>query len=172
MKFKLKKLALLTEILGGIAILVSLIIVIIQLRENTKATRSATATAIIGTMTDWYVTIGSDSETSRAFYQFLTDPESMSREEQLQHILSLHGQFLTFQNSYYLSLEGTLDKRIPESLNQIIAGVKEQPGFLVFWNARKSIFFQEYRDYVDAIIASDQKASEGIFEKEDVKQIN
>ena len=169
MKIKLKKLALFTEIIGGIAILVSLIIVIIQLRENTRATRSATATAIIGTMTDWYVTVGSDSETSQSFYRFLTNPESISKEEQLQHILSLHGQFLTFQNSYYLSLEGTLDKRIPESLNQIIAGVKDQPGFLVFWNARKSIFFKEYRDYVDGIIKSDQKASEGIFEKKDAE---
>jgi len=161
---KLKKLALLTEILGGIAILISLILVIIQLRENTKATRSSTATAIIGTMTDWYVTMGSDRETSVSFYRFLTNPESMSKEEQLQHILNLHGQFLTFQNSYYLSLEGTLDKRIPEALNQIIAGVKNQPGFLIFWNARKSIFFKEYRDYVDEILQSDKKASEGIFE--------
>jgi len=169
MKNKLKKLALLTEIIGGIAILVSLIIVIVQLKENTRATRSATATAIIGTMTDWYVTVGSDSETSQSFYRFLTNPESMSKEEQLQHILSLHGQFLTFQNSYYLSLEGTLDKRIPESLNQIIAGVKDQPGFLIFWNARKSIFFQEYRDYVDGIINSNQNASEGIFEKKEVE---
>ena len=129
MKIKLKKIALIVEILGGVAILISLIFVGIQLKDNTKATRSSTATATIGTMTDWYVTMGTNSEASSTFWKFLSDPNSMTKEEQLQHIYNLHGLILTFQNSYYLALEGTLDERIPESLNQVIIGVKDQPGF-------------------------------------------
>lgn len=53
MKVKLKKIALLVEVLGGVAILISLVFVGIQLKENTKATRSSTATATIDTMTNW-----------------------------------------------------------------------------------------------------------------------
>ena len=166
MKVKLEKIALITEIFGGVAILISLLFVGIQLKENTKATRSSTATATIGTMTDWYVTMGTNAEASKSFWRFLADPESMTKEEQLQHIYNLHGLLLTFQNSYYLSLEGTLDKRIPESLNQVIVGVKDQPGFHLYWNARKSIFFKEYRDYVDKILNSTENVSKGIY-KED-----
>ena len=165
MKIKLKKIALIVEILGGVAILISLIFVGIQLKDNTKATRSSTATATIGTMTDWYVTMGTNSEASSTFWKFLSDPNSMTKEEQLQHIYNLHGLILTFQNSYYLALEGTLDERIPESLNQVIIGVKDQPGFQLYWKARKSIFFKEYRDYVDEIMKSDTKVSEGIYNK-------
>jgi hypothetical protein len=165
MKIKLKKIALIVEILGGIAILISLLFVGIQLKENTKATRSSTATATIGTMTDWYVTMGTDAEASEAFWRFLANPESMTKEEQLQHIYILHGLLLTFQNSYYLALEGTLDERIPESLNQVIVGVKDQPGFQLYWKARKSIFFKEYRDYVDEIMKSDTKISDGVYKK-------
>lgn len=163
MKIKLKKFALIIEILGGFAILISLIFVGIQLRENTRATRSSTATATIGTMTNWYVTMGTDAETSSAFWKFLSNPESLEKEEQLQHIYILHGLLLTFQNSYYLAKEGTLDERIPESLNQVIIGVKDQPGFQMYWKSRKSIFFKEYRDYVDEIMNSETKVSEGIY---------
>ena len=165
MKIKLKKIALRVEIQGGVAILISLIFVGIQLKDNTKATRSSTATATIGTMTDWYVTMGTNAEASSSFWKFLSDPNSMTKEEQLQHIYNLHGLLLTFQNSYYLALEGTLDERIPESLNQVIIGVKDQPGFQLYWKARKSIFFKEYRDYVDEIMKSNTKVSEGIYKR-------
>ena len=166
MKIKLKKLALLVEVLGGIAILISLAFVGIQLKENTKATRSSTATATIDTMTNWYVAMGTNGEASASFYRFLEDPESMTKEERLQHIYNFHGLFLAFQNSYYLSLEGTLDKRIPKSLNQVIYGVKDQPGFRLYWNSRKSIFFEEYRNYVDDLLNSTNIVSDGIYGEE------
>ena len=47
MKYRLKNIALVAEIFGGIAILISLIFVGFQFKENTKATRSATATSTI-----------------------------------------------------------------------------------------------------------------------------
>lgn len=166
MKFKLKKIALLVELLGGIAILISLVFVGIQLKENTKATRSSTATATIDTMTNWYVVMGTNGEASASFYRFLEDPESMTKEERLQHIFNFHGLFLAFQNSYYLSLEGTLDKRIPKSLNQVIYGVKDQPGFKLYWKSRKSIFFEEYRDYVDDLLNSTDIVSDGVYADE------
>ncbi|MGB5377845.1 hypothetical protein [Muriicola sp.] len=166
MKVKLKKLALLVEVLGGIGILISLVFVGIQLKENTKATRSSTATATIDTMTNWYVTMGTNAETSASFYRFLEDPESMTKEERLQHIYNFHGLFLAFQNSYYLSLEGTLDERIPKSLNQVIYGVKDQPGFKLYWKSRKSIFFEEYRGYVDDLLNSTDIVSDGVYYNE------
>lgn len=163
MKYNPEKIAYFVEIFGGVAILISLIFVGIQLREHTKATRSSTATATIETMTNWYVTMGTDKEASKSFYQFNADPDSMTKEERLQHIFNYHGLFLAFQNSYYLSLEGTLDERIPKSLNQVIFGVKDQPGFQLYWNSRKSIFFDEYRNYVDDLLESTDLVSDGVY---------
>jgi len=163
MKYKLKKLALWAEIFGGVAVLISLLFVGVQLRENTKATRSSTATATISNISEWYVTMGTDGESSASFWRFLADPESMTKEERLQHIYIIHALFLTFQNSYFLAQEGTLDIRIHESLNQAIKGVKDQPGFLLYWKSRKSIFFPEYQDYMDAVLQSDENVSEGIY---------
>lgn len=165
MNDKLKNFALIAEITGGIAIVISLLFVGVQFKENAKATRSATATATIASMTEWYVTLGTDSEASKGFWRFLANPDSMSKEEQLSHIYMLHGLLLNFQNSYFLAQDGTLDKRIEQSLNQVIIGVKDQPGFHRYWNARKSIFFEEYVDYVDSILNSNASVSEGIYDE-------
>ena len=52
MKFKLKKIALIAEIFGGIVILISLIFVGMQFKENAKATKSANASATMVQKTD------------------------------------------------------------------------------------------------------------------------
>ncbi len=71
--------------------------------------------------------------------------------------------FLAFQNSYYLAREGTLDDRINQSLTEVIVGVKDQPGFQLFWRQRKAIFFPEFQDYVDTAMSADRRVSEGLY---------
>ncbi len=75
----------------------------------------------------------------------------------------VHGLFLAFQNSYYLARENTLDDRINPSLTEVIVGVKDQPGFQLFWRQRKAIFFPEFQDYVDTAMSSDRRVSEGVY---------
>lgn len=163
MKYSLKKIALLTEIVGGIAIIISLLFVGLQFRETAKATRSATAAATVSELTTWYSNIGNSEQGSRVFWNFMATPDSLSNEERFQAIMNIHGAMLTFQNSYYLAQEGTLDEEIHQSLVEIINGVKNSPGFHVFWEARKSIFLTDFQEYVEQNIASDKVNSEGIY---------
>ena len=67
MKYRLKNIALVAEIFGGIAILISLIFVGFQFKENTKATRSATATSTIASMSSWYSNLGNNQQSSLLF---------------------------------------------------------------------------------------------------------
>jgi hypothetical protein len=164
MKYKLKNIALYAEIFGGIAILISLIFVGFQFKENTKATRSATATATISTMASWYADIGNNQQSSLLFYKFLGAPDSIPKEQRAQAIWNLHSMFLTFQSSYFLAKEGTLDVRIQESLTEVIKGVGNQPGMLYYWKTRKSIFFEEFRTYVDDILKTVDPNLEGIYQ--------
>ena len=70
---------------------------------------------------------------------------------------------LSFQNMYFLAKEETLDNRISESLTKVLMGVKDQPGFMFYWNTRKSLFFVEFQNYVGKILTSDEKVMEGNF---------
>ena len=152
MKFKLKKLALIAEILGGIAILISLIFVGIQFKENAKATKSANASATVAAMANWYIELGNNKESSELFYDFMADPDLMTPQQRFQVVMNAHGLFIIFQNSYYLSKEGTLDSEMQNSLTSVILAVVDQPGFNFFWEQRKAFFFKEFRLYVEDII--------------------
>ena len=84
----------------------------------------------------------------------MTNPESLSREELFQFIVQLHGLMLEYQAAYYLSQEGTLDVELQESLTNTILGVRDQPGFALYWGQRKDLFKPSYRDYIQELVTS------------------
>ena len=164
MEFNLEQVALIVEIIGGIVIIISLLFVGLQLKESAKATRSATAVTTVSELTSWYSNLGNSEQGSYVFWNFMTNPDSITPVERFQAIMNLHGILLTWQNSYYLVKEGTLDKRVQESLLEIINGVKNNPGFQIFWKSRKAIFLKEFQEYVEEIMATDKTNSEGIYD--------
>ncbi|WP_033959938.1 hypothetical protein [Psychroserpens jangbogonensis] len=169
MEYNLEQTALIVEIIGGIVIIISLLFVGLQLKESAKATRSATAVTTVSELTSWYSNLGNSEQGSYVFWNFMTNPDSITPVERFQAIMNLHGILLTWQNSYYLVKEGTLDKRVQESLLEIINGVKNNPGFQVFWQSRKAIFLKEFQEYVEEIMATDKTNSEGIYDVVDEK---
>ncbi len=152
MKFNLKKFALIVEILGGFAIVISLIFVGIQFKENAIATKSANASATVAAMADWYVTMGNNIESSTLFYNFMADPDALTPQERFQAVMNSHGLFIIFQNSFYLVKEGTLDAEMQVSLTSAMLGAVGQPGFKFFWDQRKSYFFKDFRLYIEDLI--------------------
>jgi len=163
-KYKLQELALLSEIIGVVAILISLIFVGIQIKDHTKELRSGSSIATTNAMANWYSSIGNNKQSSKLFYTFLATPDSIPKNEKLQAIYNLHSMFLIFQNSYYLEKEGALDSEIHNSLTVVIKGVRDQPGMLYYWKTRKTIFFKEFRQYVDEILKTKDPISEGIYQ--------
>ncbi|MBL4616716.1 MAG: hypothetical protein JKY46_03395 [Robiginitomaculum sp.] len=164
-KFKLSDYAQIAEIISAFAIVLSLFFVGFQLRDNAKATRSATANASIASISAWFAGIGLSEQASANNYTAFTNPDVLTQEEWFQFVMGFHAGMFSFQNSYYLAAEGTLDHEIRNSLASLIAALKGQPGFLRYWQQRKSIFFPEFQDYVDGIIASDQINTQGVYKK-------
>tara|TARA_B100000809_G_scaffold55434_1_gene51318 strand:- start:19786 stop:20301 length:516 start_codon:yes stop_codon:yes gene_type:complete len=165
MKYTLKKIALITEIIGGIAILISLIFVGVQFRENTIATKSATANAANAITVSWYTETGNSAQSSQLLWDYIKDPESMTTSaEKFQATILMHGLILSFQNNYYLANEGTLDKNVQKSLTTSISAIKNQPGWQEYWKNRESHFFVEFRDYMNSILTSDSEVYEGIYD--------
>ena len=159
----LEQLANIAEVFGMLIVAITLIFFTVQMRQNTRATKSASANESISMVAAWYREIGISEQSSALFYNALADPEAQTPEEWVQFVLLVHALFIVFQNSYYLAREGTLDDRINQSLTEVIVAVKDQPGFQLFWRQRKAIFFPEFQDYVDTAMSVDHRVSEGLY---------
>jgi len=151
-RVKLSEIASIAEVIGAIAIVISLMYVGVQVRDSTRATRSATANDTSAAMAAWYITTANNPESTRVVLDGMTNPEILSREETAQFIYLIHGLFLEYQAAYYVSEQGTLDIELRESLVNTLLGVREQPGFLLYWGQRQDLFQPSFREFVDDLI--------------------
>ena len=154
------------EFLSIGAIILSLFFVGLELNENTKATRSATASDASIAMMEWYSAIGTSKEATSEFWTFIIDPESMEPERQLQGIFLLHGALIVFQNSFYLVEEGTLDEAIRSTITEAIVPIRDTPGWALYWSQRRAFFMPEFRDYVESLLVENREARESIYLQE------
>jgi len=151
------------ELIGGIAIIGSLIYVGIQVSDSAGAVRSASANDASVAMQNWYMQIGSDQQTSELFYEALMSEQALSNQEEFQFLMMFHAVFLAVQNSYLLAKEGTINVELREALSSVILGIKDTPGMIRYWRQRKGYLHPEFADYVDQLLKQETDVSVDIY---------
>ncbi len=140
MDIKSRALKVTLEALSVAVVVLSLIFVGLEVNESTRATRSATAAETTATIAEWYTSLGSDQQVSSVLRRFITNPQSLTLEEQYQATMTLHSLMLILQSSFYLEEEGTLSPQIRLSMTKAILS---EPGVRFYWEQRKTIFVNE-----------------------------
>ena len=148
MKARLSEFAQIAEIVGAVAIVISLVYLGIQVNDSTRAVRSAATNDAATAVQSAFMTIGSSEQTSRIWFHAMTAPDSLTQEELLQFILMMHAAMLGYQNSFNLAEQGTLDIEIRESINKALSSIKGLPGFQLYWRQRAPLLHPDFREYV------------------------
>lgn len=143
------------EIVGGIAVIVSLIYVGLQVNDSTSAIRSSAASDATKTMQSWYLEMGRNRQASDIWYNAMTSAEPLPARDEFQFMMSMHTAILGMQNSYLLSKEGTLDEEFREAVTTAIVAVKDMPGMARYWKQRKGFFHTGFAEYVDGLLVRD-----------------
>jgi hypothetical protein len=152
-RLKLSEWANVAEILGAVAVIVSLIYVGYQVNVNTSAIRSAAANDASVAMQTWYLEMGSNRQSSDMWFNAMTSPEPLATHDEFQFMMMMHAVLLGMQNSYLLSREGTIDVEFREGITIAIVAVKDLPGMRRFWRQRKGFFHSGFAEYVDGLLA-------------------
>ena len=154
MKNNLSDWAHIAEIIGTFAIVVSLGFVGFQISGNTIEMRAMTAHNATVSLQTWYNSLGVNGQASRVFRIGLNNPSSLTKDEKVQFIMSIHSVMLAYQVSYLMGLDGSLDKSLQISLMETITAAAPTPGFNWYWQQRRSFFTKEYRDLVDNMVTN------------------
>ncbi len=167
MKMKLKQWASFAEIIGALAIVISLVYVGIQVNDSAGAVRSASANDANVALQAFYLQVGADRETSSIMYRGLTSEQALTNEEEYQFLMILHGAFLGFQNSYLLAEEGTIDEELLNSLNTTIANIHRLPGLKRYWRQRRSYLHSGFVEWVDRVSIQDAETTMDLYKTPD-----
>lgn len=151
----LEQLGLIAEIIGAIAIIVTLVYLSVQVKDSARASRSAAVTDATTAMQAFYQELGSNPATSKLFLEGLTNPEALSQQDQFQYLMMMHSCFLGFQRSFFLAREGTLDVSLRDSIGTAMHAVNQLPGMDLYWRQRKAYFQPEFVEWVEGLLARD-----------------
>ena len=155
----------LIEAVGLAALVLSLVFVGLEVNESTRATRSATAAETTALIAEWYMSLGSDQQASSVLRRFVTDPQSVTFEEQYQAVMNLHALMLILQSSFYLEEEGTLSPQIRRSMTKAVLA---EPGVRFYWEQRKTIFVNEdFIAFVEQTLSSGNTHSKDLYRPPD-----
>ena len=164
----LQDLASVAEIVGGVAVVISLIYVGLQVNSSTSAIRSAATSEATTAVQSWYLEMGSNRQASDIWFNALTSPEPLPARDEFQFMMSMHASLLGMQNSYLLSKEGTLDADFREGVTTAIVSVKDLPGMDRYWKQRRGYFHTGFAKYVDGILARDPVETLDMYKLSDV----
>jgi hypothetical protein len=129
----LNDLANLGQIVGAAAVVVSLIYVALQIRQNTNAVRSATAQTVHEHFASWYHLLAADAELSQVVVNGLRDYFSLSETEKVRFVATFMAFLAYSQNAFLKWREGLLASPLWLGWEFVIMNLVCAPGGKAFW---------------------------------------
>lgn len=168
---KLKDYASIAEIIGGLAVIVGLIFVGLELRQNTLMQRvTATQTLVVDYETA-IDAIGQDTETACIYVRGINSLDNLNGIERYRFYILWFHILRAAEQLHYYSLEGMVDQRIWRGFQRQLDEVVRYPGVREYWAGRHDWYSDEFQSFVDGIIAAAPAAEPEYFSEEGCDKI-
>jgi hypothetical protein len=142
------------ELIAAIATLATLIYLATQVRQNTRALKSATFQNISGEMGKNVEPIHSNADLAAILVKGNADPDSLSAEEKLRYSSLLVASFRRLESVYVQHKLGSIDEELKEGFEVSLMAVLRIPFGEQWWESAKVAFYRPFSDHVDLRLAS------------------
>ena len=139
----------LAEVLGTLAIIVSLIYVAVQIRQHTRVTRLSTGQNVSRDLRDSLAVVANDMTMASIHLRAMTNVSSLAPEEKHRFYIFMNNAYRGYENAYYQNLQGALDPHVWETVVGNLVIGKYTAGYESFWRDRKQIFSKAFQDFYD-----------------------
>lgn len=153
--------ATIAELVGAIAVVVTLIFVVIQLRQNTQATHLMTLHDLIDDQASTMDVLNAEPDLTRIFYDGLRDFDGLSREDRRRFVTYMTSTTRRFESLLYQIRHLHVEPEIVSAIQGHWIWVCAQPGFEQYWNSqnRHGLFSKEVRSFFAQRLAEQRSES-------------
>ena len=146
------------ELVGGVAVIASLIYVAMQLRQSTAATRAASYHAIKDSFNEANLAIATDPALCTLWLKWLENRSSLSETERFQGDLLALTFFQMFETVFYQSQVGMGEEKLLQSLEDSFRWLFAQEGIRAWWEENPFKFGDDFQTYGASILSSRDNA--------------
>ena len=138
------------EILGAVAVLVTLVYLASQIRQNSQQIERSATQAINSAMSQTNLFTVDSSDIADVNLRGFADLESLSEDEQIQFHTFWMTNFMAYQDGYLEFLAGRLPADTWRPVEVHIFRWLESPGMASWWDRERNTFGAAFARYVDA----------------------
>lgn len=140
----------LAEIVSAVGVIVSLIYVAAQVRQNTRAVRRATHHALVTTRLDYVALVAADPELARLVRLGSADYGRLDQDERHRFGLVMYYSFSAGENFYYQYRQGALDQEQWERWCATLQVYFAQPGIRAWFETTPQQFTASFSAFLAA----------------------
>jgi hypothetical protein len=149
---KLQELGNIGEFVGGVAVIISLIYVAMQIRQNTRSVRASTFQAVADSLSLFTAEIASDAELTRIYAAGLSD-DLLEQIDRQRFNLLLVSAIRRFESAFLQARSEILDSQQWSGFSAGGVSILVSPGGVAWWREMgRALFTTEFQDFVDAEI--------------------
>lgn len=141
------------EIVGGAIVVVTLIFLVVQMRQNTHALKSATVLGSHNTTLTVYGMMVQDSM-MQALVKGMSRPSDLSPVEKAKFHAFWTATLQNYQQTYFQIRAGTYEESLYDGWWQVLRDNFLSPGFQQHWEQRKFILSGEFQEFVEREVLS------------------
>ena len=144
------------EILGAIAVLVTLIYLARQIRHNTEETRAARVEGTLKDQAKYNQMLAQDSDLARIYWTAVEDVDQLTDAEKNRWIHTCSVVLRNSEIAYFHYRQGHLPEPIHLSRERWIRRFMGTSGFRWWWEQYADVLDPEFVAYVEETLADDQ----------------
>ena len=145
----LDQLASIGEIIGGFAVVISLVYLAIQIRMNTEAERTSTYQSIVSDFGAMNNTMASTPELSHLFVQAMENYQQLNSDQKARISQMFFQCFRFFENMFYQHQKGYLDDEVWIGWKRLMLTYFGRPGFQTWWEHRREVYSEPFAIFLE-----------------------
>lgn len=142
--------AAISQALGAIAVVLTVVYLAVQIRKNRIATESHTYYLATAAGAQTAASIAASAELSRIYQNGLTSPDQLGEHESFRFALLLISQFRRYENLFFQHRSGMIDEDYWIAQRENILWFFHRPGVQIWWKEKRLTFSQSFRAFLES----------------------
>ncbi len=157
--FDINTLAAWGEFIGGIAVVVSLIYLASQIRQNSRLVRSSTSAITMESTNGVSKLIAENPDVARVYWAGLADRRSLSESDRQRFDPMVSMSVGVFDQEYDPLQDGMMSERVWRRRKRSMAWLMQQHGMQQWWSDwGRALYEPEFCDLIDGLIREGEAA--------------
>jgi hypothetical protein len=136
------------QLVGALAVVISLIYLAREIRSNARATRRASMRSMSDALTRWLQQLSQHPQLRELYYRGIHDFESLEGADVVGFSALMVALFRNYEDMYFQQLEG-VDVDVWRGFEAAIRDINGYPGVQAWWRSRSHWFTEEFAKVIN-----------------------